>query len=103
MELWLTQEIRYLWAVYYDPFYWYCFIGALIIIGSTWLAWFFDLLRPLAGALSLSVVIGLLGFRKGQQQVREAQKVKKPKLRPPVLRNPLPFNPFDINTWWGHD
>jgi len=50
----------------YDPFYGYILLGLLIIIAATWAAWFFDVLRPIAGAISVGVVAFLFGFRKGQ-------------------------------------
>ena len=72
----LSEWLANMWVSHYDPFYWWCFLGALVIIFSTWLAWFFDILRPLAGAISLAVIAALAGFRKGQYVEQDRQKAR---------------------------
>lgn len=80
MTEWLTSGINEwvanMWLAHYDPFYFYIAVGLLIIIAATWLAWFFDILRPLAGAISVGVVAFLFGMRKGQYVEQDRQKAR---------------------------
>lgn len=69
----LSNFIQNLWVAHFDPFYAYIAIGLLIIVAATWAAWFFDILRPLAGAISFGVVAFLFGFRKGQYVEKDRQ------------------------------
>lgn len=77
MTEWLTsgigQWLSDMWVIHYDPFYGYVFLGLLIIVAATWVAWFFDILRPIAGAISVGVVAFLFGFRKGQHVEKDRQ------------------------------
>jgi apolipoprotein N-acyltransferase len=69
----LSQWLSDMWVIHYDPFYGYVFLGLLIIVAATWVAWFFDILRPIAGAISVGVVAFLFGFRKGQHVEKDRQ------------------------------
>jgi hypothetical protein len=52
----------------FDPFYLYVFDGILIIAACVAAAWFFNVLRPVAGAIVFAVIAFLAGFRKGQKK-----------------------------------
>jgi c-di-AMP phosphodiesterase-like protein len=77
LDAWMAQRMAYLWAAYYDPFYAYIALGIFIILLATMAAWYFDVLRPLAGAVFFGVVAFLTGMRKGQHVERDRQKALK--------------------------
>ena len=66
----IAEQFQSLWAAYYEPFYLYCLIGLAIAALVTWLAWFFPVLRSLAGAVVLSIGAFLYGFWKGEKAAR---------------------------------
>jgi hypothetical protein len=70
-----------LWANVVDyftlsPFWYYLFWGIVIAAGATVAAWFFPVLRSLAGAIVLAVAGGLFAYRKGEldAEARERQR-----------------------------
>jgi len=85
----LSNFIQNLWVSYYDPFYVYVALGLLIIVASTWAAWFFDILRPIAGAISFGVVAFLFGFRKGQNVEKDRHTA-----RDNLSRDERPWRPW---------
>lgn len=66
-----------------SPFWSYLFWGVVISFGAAALAWFFPVLRSLAGAIILAIAGGLFAYRKGEtdairrerdRQARERQR-----------------------------
>ncbi len=80
MTDWITQGLdawlQNLWATYYDPWFFYIALGLLIVALATLAAWYFSVLRPLAGAIFFGVVSFLVGMRKGQHVERDRQNIK---------------------------
>ena len=72
----LNQWVLQMWATYYDPFFVYIGLGLLIILVATMAAWYFDILRPIAGAVFVGVIAFLTGMRKGQHVERDRQKIR---------------------------
>jgi CHASE2 domain-containing sensor protein len=66
-----------------SPFWYYLFWGIVIAASATLAAWFFPVLRSLAGAIVLAVIGGLYAYRKGetdaeaQQRQRETRDAKR--------------------------
>jgi len=75
----MHSELNTWFVAHYNPFYWYCFLGFVIIVGATWLGWFFDVLRPVMGAVYVGVISFLVGLYKGEkaEQDREAARNKR--------------------------
>ena len=72
LDKWLTQ----MWVSFYDPFYAYIALGVLIILIATLMAWYFSILRPIAGAIFVGVVFFLVGMRKGQHIEKDRQEAR---------------------------
>ncbi len=46
----LWQHLTDLATAILDPFYWWVWWGALVVVGAAVVSWFFPVLRSLAGA-----------------------------------------------------
>jgi hypothetical protein len=69
----MTGYISDLWTTYYDPWFGWILFGILVAVFVSWMAWLFDILRPLAGAIVVGIAAGLAGMRKGQHIERDRQ------------------------------
>ena len=58
---------------HYDPFYGWVLTGAVVAGCAVAVAWFFSVLRPVAGAVFVGVVAFLTGFRKAQHVEQDRQ------------------------------
>lgn len=68
-------------------FWWYVAVGVAVIAVTTLAAWYFQFLRPVAGAIAVAVGSFLYGYRRG-----EKDQYKKDSRRPKQQE----FDPF----WW---
>lgn len=78
----ITHNISDWWIAHYDPFYGYVGEGALLIAGVTAAAWYFPVLRSLAGAVVFGTVATLFGFRKGEQAIQKQDAAKEDMAKP---------------------
>ena len=60
--------------LYISPFWYWCFIGAIVITCATAAGWFFSILRPLAGAIVFAVIAALIGYRRGEKDAETKAK-----------------------------
>lgn len=69
----LNEVGHWLWAHtigLIDPWVGWLIEGILIIMACTAAAWFFSILRPIAGAIVLATITFLVGFWKGENRDR---------------------------------
>ena len=71
-----------------DPFWWhYLPLGIAIIVGAVAAAWFFPVLRSLAGAIVFAIVGGLFAYRKGELDEKARHKPAPKPPTPPQRRD----------------
>jgi len=70
---WVTQFLSDWWIAHYDPWYGWILFGFLVSVAVSWAAWFFPVLRSLAGAIVFGIAGTLAGMRKGQMIERDRQ------------------------------
>lgn len=58
---------------YVSPFWYYVFVGGVIIAAVSVASWDFAVLRTLAGAIVFAVVAGLFGYRRGETDAEKHQ------------------------------
>ena len=59
---------------YIPPFWLYCLYGAIVIACATAAAWYFSVLRSLAGAIVFAVIAALIGYRRGEKDTKKSAK-----------------------------
>lgn len=72
----MLDYVHNLWVSYYDPFYWEVVVTCAVIIMAVGAAWFFNVLRPVSGAISFAAIARLFGIRKGQQMERDRENAR---------------------------
>lgn len=76
---------------YVSPFWYWCFVGALVCTAAIALGWFFDALRSFAGAIVMAVIAGLIGYRRGETDAEEHAKAEAARAAKRVKRDQNPW------------
>lgn len=73
----IFDHLSLLMTAYYEPFYFYCLAAFAAMVAITWLAWFFPVLRSLAGAAVIGIATFLYGFWKGEKAARAQSEARR--------------------------
>lgn len=71
----LSEKLSGAFDWLFDPFWWHWLpLGIGVIVLACFAAWFFPVLRSLAGAIVFSVSAALYAYRKGEMDERRRRK-----------------------------
>lgn len=63
--------------IYVSPFWYWAFVGAGVIFVTGLISMYFPVLRSLGGAIAMSVIVGLVGYRRGETDAEQHDQKKK--------------------------